>query len=221
VLGIYVSDHPLRGYERSLAEESDTTAAQVGEREDGARVRLAGVVSSVREIVTKRTGERMAAAVLEDFTGQAPLVFFAKTWAKFNGIVQRDTVLRIVGTVSHRERAGEKTVEVSAFEVSVLPPPVHLDEAEDSSPGVVIVTLLEATRSEMRQLADALAAHKGSHAVEIRFQGQRGRAVHPLQRVKPCEEFVRDVKHAVPGATVEIVQHRWPIAAPARETVTA
>jgi DNA polymerase-3 subunit alpha len=123
VLGIYVSDHPLRGYERVLAEEADTSCAQVAERDDGARVRMAGVLASVREIVTKRTGEKMAAAVLEDFTGQAPVVLFAKSYAKFKGVVQRDNVVRIVGTVSHRERNGETSIEVSAFEVALLPPP--------------------------------------------------------------------------------------------------
>ncbi|MGE0000900.1 MAG: DNA polymerase III subunit alpha [Fimbriimonadaceae bacterium] len=221
VLGIYVSDHPLRGYERILREEATTTASQVPELDDRARVVIAGVIANFREIVVKKTGEKMASLMLEDFTGQAPVIVFAKTYQKFMGLLRRDRLVRITGTVSHRERSGEKTIEVAAFEVADLPEPTTAELEADPSPGKVVVTLRSATKTELNDLRNVLVSHTGSYAVELRFEGESRAVVQPLDRVEPGEGLRRAIVAAVPSATVEIIENALPRMDLSRETPVA
>ncbi|MCC6403737.1 MAG: DNA polymerase III subunit alpha [Fimbriimonadaceae bacterium] len=221
VLGIYVSDHPLRGYDRILREEATVTAAQIPDLDDRARVVMAGVIANIREITVKKTGEKMASLMLEDFTGQAPFIVFAKTYQKFSGLLQRDRLVRISGNVSHRERNGEKSIEVAAFEVSALqePSPTELDA--EPGPGKVVVTLRSATKPELTQLREALSKHPGSFAVELRFEGERSRVVQPLDRVEAGEALHHAIVGAVPSATVEVVENMLQRMGPSAETPVA
>jgi DNA polymerase-3 subunit alpha len=115
VLGIYLSDHPLRGYERIIANESSHPCSAVADLDEGESVRLAGVIANVRTIITKSKGEKMATITLEDFSGQATVVLFAKTYQRFADVVAKDLAVKISGTVMHRERpgnGGDKVIEV-------------------------------------------------------------------------------------------------------------
>src|SRR2546423_9737879 len=65
VMGIYVSDHPLRGFEALLRMSSTHTCASVVEQEEGKTVRIAGVIATLRTQITKARGEKMPTLVLE------------------------------------------------------------------------------------------------------------------------------------------------------------
>jgi DNA polymerase-3 subunit alpha len=96
VLGIYVSDHPLRPYEYALSKKRDYTIAQIEESDevmnpatgtmitrylvpDDKDIRLAGMVTSVAKKTTSK-GESMAIVTLEDMEGEVTLVIFPKTY---------------------------------------------------------------------------------------------------------------------------------------------
>ena len=78
MLGLYVSDHPLRGFEAALRRHTDCTIAELKELDDGPadgpRPRghrsgtVGGVVTELVRRYTKR-GELMATFVLEDLRG--------------------------------------------------------------------------------------------------------------------------------------------------------
>lgn len=92
VLGIYVSDHPLRPFEYSLSCARDYKISEIEEVEeiDGLefpRVQerkvfnWAGMVSGVQKKVTKK-GDQMAVFTLEDMEGEVTCVCFPKVFAK-------------------------------------------------------------------------------------------------------------------------------------------
>src|SRR5437660_1901556 len=68
LLGLYLSDHPLRRITKELAERSDTQAVEVTSALQDTEVRVAGLVREVRRVVTRK-GQIMAYASLEDLTG--------------------------------------------------------------------------------------------------------------------------------------------------------
>src|SRR5207237_5332107 len=59
LLGLYLSDHPLRRIEQELHLKVDTYANQVTPEMENYEVRIGGVIKAVRRIVTK-TGTPMA-----------------------------------------------------------------------------------------------------------------------------------------------------------------
>ena len=82
VMGIYVSDHPLRGHERTVMQHCSHTVAQTLELGENEYVKLAGVIAKMRTIITKAEGKKMASIVLEDFTGQIVAIAFPATYEK-------------------------------------------------------------------------------------------------------------------------------------------
>jgi len=102
VMGIYVSDHPLRGHERTIMANATHTCAAALELEDGVPVKLAGVLAKLRTIVTKSEGKRMASFVMEDFTGQAGAIVFPGNYEKLKDILVKDSVVQVSGFVMHR-----------------------------------------------------------------------------------------------------------------------
>src|SRR5262249_51176425 len=122
VMGAYLSDHPLRGYERIVSTIASHPCASIAELEEGTSVRLAGVLAGVRTIVTKLKGEKMATLTLEDLSGQASVIAFPKTYLRIQDRLRKDSVIKVQGVVIHRERTatGEKLIEVRLEEIEPL-----------------------------------------------------------------------------------------------------
>jgi DNA polymerase III subunit alpha len=95
-LGVHVSEHPL---ERPLALLSNHVSATLGELDANwhdKQVRLAGMVSSLRSLTTKK-GDPMAFGTLEDLESKIDLVFFPRTWKQHRMEVKEDQVLLVTG----------------------------------------------------------------------------------------------------------------------------
>jgi DNA polymerase-3 subunit alpha len=211
VLGIYVSDHPLRGYERVLHHAATHACASIAELEDGAKVTLAGVLTSVRSVLTKR-GDRIGSLVLEDFSGQAVCVAFADAWSDLGGVLTRDAVVLVKGAVSHREMRGRRAVEVRVHDAEALPMPELAGEEDDEATlGSVTLVLDRARREHLASLREAIEAFPGAYRVfiDIMDNGRGADTIELLHRVDPSEEFQRRAAAAAPGVQVRVVTKRF------------
>jgi DNA polymerase III subunit alpha len=81
LIGVYISDHPLTPYQQTFARIVTHFSGQLGEAQDQEKVRVAGLVTTVRPYVTK-TGKPMGFATIEDIQGNIELVLFPRTWEK-------------------------------------------------------------------------------------------------------------------------------------------
>ncbi len=91
VLGIYVSDHPLRPYEYALSQVRDFSLNQIEDMSDEASgsyvvpekkiFSWAGMVNGIQKKVTKN-GDQMAIFTLADMEGEVTCVCFPKVFAK-------------------------------------------------------------------------------------------------------------------------------------------
>lgn len=96
VLGFYLSDHPLTGLDKLFRIWVTREIAGLGQEPPDKRVVVAGLVTSFREIISKK-GARMAFASLEDLTGQIELIVFPEAYIKGELALKSDQPLLVGG----------------------------------------------------------------------------------------------------------------------------
>ncbi len=101
LLGLYLSDHPLRRISAELAKLSDTQAVEVTSALQDTEVRVAGLVREVRRVVTRK-GQIMAYASLEDLTGTVDVVLFPRVFEHTRLLFEPDRVVVVAGKVDAR-----------------------------------------------------------------------------------------------------------------------
>jgi DNA polymerase-3 subunit alpha len=107
MLGLYVSDHPLMGFEGALSRHTDSSLSDMREEDivagDRSPVRtVGGVVTDLRRSYTKK-GDLMARFVLEDLQAAMEVFVFPKTMAEYGALIESDAILVIKGRLDTRE----------------------------------------------------------------------------------------------------------------------
>lgn len=218
VLGIYVSDHPLRPYEYALAKAREFTLSQIDtgfetmgpagnavnqEIPEGKPYWWAGMVSSVSKRVTKN-GDPMAIVTLEDMEGEATVVIFPKTYKQCEGYLYgevdpetgaqlSDAFIRVKGKLERSDRGDQ----IIAQEIE----PLVLNE-ESNRPKVfeVMIPSSRFSQSNMARLATVLNTNPGGDRVELFIEqadGQTMRAEIPTRVNARSIPLVAEVKGIV------------------------
>ncbi|MBS1265046.1 MAG: DNA polymerase III subunit alpha [Acidimicrobiaceae bacterium] len=118
MLGLYVSDHPLRGYEGALRRRTDTSIAELREAEDGMFRTVGGVVTNLNKKWTRR-GDLMAVFDLEDLEGSIEVMVFPKTMTEHGHKLLDDAVVLLKGRLDTREDSPKLIcMEVEGFDTS-------------------------------------------------------------------------------------------------------
>jgi DNA polymerase-3 subunit alpha len=101
LLGMYLSDHPLRRVDAELRSRVDTAIGELGPHLDGLVVQVGGTVREVRAVVPRRStsGQRMAFVQLEDMSGTCEVVVFARTFEEAAAVLQPDAIVVVRGKV--------------------------------------------------------------------------------------------------------------------------
>ena len=113
LLGLYLSDHPLRRISAELAHLSDTQAVEVTSALQDTEVRVAGLVREVRRVVTRK-GQIMAYAQLEDLTGSVDVVLFPRVFEQTRLLFEPDKVVVVHGRVDARAGSTRATGAAAA-----------------------------------------------------------------------------------------------------------
>jgi len=195
-LGLYVSEHPLRGIRDQLRRRTDCTLAELERRRDGETVAVGGLVAAVRTTTTKK-GEPMAFVQLEDLTGSVELVVFNSAYAAARELLVEDALLVVKGRVDHRQQGETKLValEVSPFEASPERREVRLRVDARSAPAGVI-----------RELASLVREFPGEAPVYVDLVtslGPKLLELGPDYRVDPQPDFFASVRHLLGAAAVQ------------------
>jgi len=77
-LGIYVTDHPVNGIWDILSKKIDYEIFDLSELPNNTQVRIGGILSDVKSIVTKK-GMKMYKLILEDISSDIEIVVFPKS----------------------------------------------------------------------------------------------------------------------------------------------
>ncbi len=135
VLGFYLSDHPLKGYERIAQIWTSGVIGDLNKmiqetphmpnapnpnpherrKDQKRRVILVGLITDLRELITKK-GTRMAFAKLEDLTGNCELVIFPDIFAKYESLCREEAPILIGGLLEQ----GEGNTKVMVESISTM-----------------------------------------------------------------------------------------------------
>ena len=218
VLGIYVSDHPLRPYEYALAKAREFTLSQIDtgfetmgptgnavnqEIPEGKPYWWAGMVSSVGKRVTKN-GDPMAIVQLEDMEGEATVVIFPKTYKQCEGYLYgevdpetgaqlSDAFIRVKGKLERSDRGDQ----IIAQEIEPL---VLNDESNRPKVFEIMIPSARFSQSNMARLATVLSTNPGGDRVELFIEqgdGQTMRAEIPTRVNARSIPLIAEVKGIV------------------------
>lgn len=102
LLGLYLSQHPLKLYEDYLTELS-MPINELKSEMDGKLLVVGGAITEMREISTKN-GQKMAFVKVADMHGEIEAVLFPGTYQQTSGIWERDRVVLIRGKANSKDR---------------------------------------------------------------------------------------------------------------------
>ncbi|GIW39770.1 MAG: DNA-directed DNA polymerase [Candidatus Binatia bacterium] len=152
VLGFFITAHPLEKFRRHLARLADATTASLRERPHGSRVRLGGVVHSLRR-KNNRRGDRYVTFVLEDLEGTVEVIAWPEAYRRNEAAIHGDDPVLVSGTLEVREDRCQLVAE------EVLPLALAREKAVRQ---VHIALRAESlTEDRLRALREALSAHPG------------------------------------------------------------
>ncbi len=101
LLGLYVSGHPLKNYKKVL-EQRCLPITQVSQDLAGQVVRIGGVISSIKKIITKK-GQPMLFVNLEDGASHIELVVFPSILESYSSILEENKIVFVSGKVDMRD----------------------------------------------------------------------------------------------------------------------
>jgi DNA polymerase-3 subunit alpha len=130
LIGLYISDHPLTPYQQTFARIVSHFSGQLPEAQHEQKVRVAGLITSVRPYMTK-TNKPMGFVTLEDVQGNIELVLFPKTWQNTQEILKVGQIVIVDGKADASSTPPKVLVDEVRTEFKFLEP---LDTPPASDP---------------------------------------------------------------------------------------
>ena len=159
MLGLYVSDHPLSGYEVALRRRCDMAIADLADVDDGMQHTIGGVLTNLQKKWTRK-GDLMAVFDLEDLGGSVEVTVFPKTMAEHGHKLEEDAIVLVRGRLDDRRGAVPK---ILCHEVEV----VEMGDLPSSRPVRLRLPIDRVSRSTVEELKELLSAHPGDAEVYL------------------------------------------------------
>ena len=198
LLGMYLSDHPLRRVSSALSARVDTSVSELGAHLDGLYVQVGGALRDVRALAPRRhPTQRMAFLQLEDLTGTCEVVVFPRIFESSVSVLRPDAVVVVRGRVETRtssdggdDEHGEVTAKVIAEAVYALDDPRLVAWRRNA---VVHIRITAGQVEALAAVRRAIDSHRGETSVVLR-----------LETARSIDEVELDGQYAVePGAALE------------------
>ena len=177
LLGFYVTKHPLSSCQRALNTYSTCSIKRLPSRRDGEEVLIGGMITKIRNTVTKAKGEKMAIVGFEDLTGSCDILVFPRTYEKVSDKLINDTIVFMKGSVDIKD----ETPKIIANDI-VAPEDV---KAEFTKGILVNVSTTGLDDYFLESFKKVLSDHKGEVPVFVNFVEASGRRT----RVALSREF--------------------------------
>ena len=165
MLGLYVSDHPLRGLERALSDAATHSVHDIiGEDShvrDGETVTIAGMLTGVSRRIAKSSGNQYASVELEDPSGATiTVMFFSRAYETMGAALADDLICSIRGRVQRRD---DGSVNMSAQELQIL----EISDDGRAAPITIVVPEYLVTEANLKELKETLRDHRGTADVRM------------------------------------------------------
>ena len=158
MLGLYISSHPLRNYRDLIERFSTLDQENVSELREGEEVTVAGIITGVRKINTKKGG-RMAFLAIETLQGTVEITVFTDLFEKRSALLETDMIVLCVAKANYRD-------DKISFVAEEL---MHIDDAEKNLTRAIHIRLSPAHQQEnsLNHVGELLSRVNGPHDVYL------------------------------------------------------
>jgi len=101
LLGLYISEHPLKNYQQRLAKLA-LSCQNLSKNQIGRRVRIGGIINKIQKINT-RAGQLMLFVEIEDLTGRIETLVFPNILEQTATAWQEEKIVLVSGRLSDRD----------------------------------------------------------------------------------------------------------------------
>jgi len=177
LLGLYLSEHPLSEWRDSLKRLTTPMAELPSLKGRASTVRVAGVVSRLKQIVTKKA-QQMAFCQFEDLAGSVEVVVFPTVFEKTREYWEESAVLIVEGKLNDKDgdtkvlvdrvwQLNDENLVILEKELT----PVNNEAAEHSTARILSIALpAGVSREQLEEIKGILAAN---HAPDGQGMGVR------------------------------------------------
>ncbi len=173
LLGFYVSGHPLDAYADIFTSKNYQPIASLGDLDDRAQFRIAGVIVQAEKKFTRREGKPFAVIWLEDRTGTLEIVVWNDVFVTVSELLEPGRVVEIRGTIDTRGDSLRATAQ--KVRVPIANKSNGAGNGNVSAEPAVLLQFSPATTSEeLREVRELLATSPGQRRVQLLFDRPNG-----------------------------------------------
>ncbi len=199
LIGFYITRHPLASYEKEIKRLTRDDTATLSKRQNGDEVKVCGLVSQLKEIVTKK-GDRMGFLSLEDMKGFVEVILFPEAFKSALPHLRGGDPVLVRGTLD----LAEDRVKIKATEVRAL--------SEPSDPSAnnfhLKIPIASLTPSQLEDLKELIVENRGGTKVHLHLvDGQQKETVIALSdqfSVDPSQQFQNHLKHLFQSSVISM-----------------
>jgi DNA polymerase-3 subunit alpha len=215
LLGVYVSEHPFTRAAAALGPQVTAMCSEVSEEMNGREVIIAGIVTHIRQILT-RDGRPFLAVEVEDLSGSVEVTVWPDVYDQTRDLWTEGSILLLTVRVRTRNDRLQVSVEkavayeegadpdpepVGGFNGPIeAPRPVRVSRspaprAKNNGPREMRITLRESEDADsdherLRAVMSALQEFEGEDHVRLTIRQQDGDEVElELPRARACGEL--------------------------------
>ena len=189
-IGFYISRHPLSRYQEEIKKHTDKDTSTLSSLQNGAEVKICGLVSGLKEIVTKK-GDRMAFLNLEDMKGFVEVILFPEVFKAALPCIKGGDPILVRGILD----LAEDHIKIKGLEVRSL--------SESPSPPAKVlhlrILLSSSTKFQLEHLKEIIINNRGFHKVFIHFTDEEHRetimALPDHYKVDPSQNVQDHIKN--------------------------
>ncbi len=226
LLGMYVSEHPLSELAPVIEPHQQKKIIEINPEMENQFVRVAGIITGVQEILTRKSNQKMAFIKVEDQTRSIEILVFPKIFALTPELFTVDKVVVVDGFVSNKD--GElKILAEEIFPIDETNIPVFRSRAKKNNGGwqkangrglennklssdvsppptapieTLIITIPEdADKNILKEIKTIFIAHPGKNSVVIRLpkDGESYKDMRIKSRIDICPVVKKKLKEIV------------------------
>lgn len=175
VLGVYISGHPLRNFEKLLQKNITNTTADfeldeetmktvVGDQQN---VVVGGMIAEKNVKITK-TGKPMAFLTLEDLVGNVEIVVFPKDYERYKSMLEADAKVFVIGRANVADEEKGKVIAGRIIPFEKVPRQLWLRFADKA-----------AYEAASKEIESAVLESDGSDELVVYCEKEKAKKVYP------------------------------------------
>jgi DNA polymerase III subunit alpha len=103
LLGFYISGHPLSHYAKQLKRFASSPINDLSRYKDQDAVKIVGLITKVKNTITRKRQEKMAILKIEDLDGEIEVLVFPSAYQKVGKYIQPSSVVLLRGKLDLKE----------------------------------------------------------------------------------------------------------------------